>query len=61
MRYDDSKVEEELRETGTYELDFDELEWAAKAAWRNSSRCAGRMWWKNLYVRDYRYHLDLKQ
>ncbi|WP_339094187.1 nitric oxide synthase oxygenase [Deinococcus sp. VB343] len=31
-----------------------ELTWAAKVAWRNSTRCVGRLYWEALEVRDLR-------
>jgi nitric-oxide synthase len=38
-------------------LSTDELTWAGRIAWRNHSRCIGRLYWKSLLVRDHR-HLD---
>lgn len=34
-----------------------QVEWGARAAWRNSTRCIGRLYWEALRVRDLR---DLK-
>jgi nitric-oxide synthase len=31
-----------------------ELTWGAKVAWRNSTRCVGRLYWEALEVRDLR-------
>jgi len=38
-------------------LTKDELTWAGRIAWRNHSRCIGRLYWKSLLVRDHR-HLE---
>ncbi len=48
------EVERELRSTGTYQHTPDELVYAARVAWRNSSRCIGRLYWRSLRVRDLR-------
>lgn len=44
-----------IRATGTYELTTEELTWAARIAWRNNTRCIGRLFWKGLKVRDERH------
>lgn len=38
-------------------LNFPLLEHAGRVAWRNSTRCIGRLFWRSLVVRDLR-HLD---
>lgn len=38
-------------------LTSSELTWAGRIAWRNHSRCIGRLYWRSLNVRDHR-HLD---
>ena len=43
-----------IRETGTYEMTYDELVMAGKLAWRNSNRCNGRRFWRGLAVNDCR-------
>ena len=48
-------VEREIRLTGTYRHTLDELVFAARVAWRNSSRCIGRLYWRSLRVRDRRH------
>ncbi|QAS52496.1 nitric oxide synthase oxygenase [Halobacillus litoralis] len=48
-------IEREIQDTGTYEHTFDELEYGAKAAWRNSNRCIGRLFWNSLKVFDARH------
>lgn len=47
-------VREEIRRTGTYRHTPEELEYGARVAWRNSSRCIGRLYWRSLRVRDRR-------
>ncbi|QPC48322.1 nitric oxide synthase oxygenase [Mangrovibacillus cuniculi] len=49
-----TEVKEEIRETGTYKHTYDELDYGAKLAWRNSNRCIGRLFWKTLHVLDVR-------
>ena len=39
---------------GTYEHTPEELAFGARVAWRNSARCIGRLYWRNLTVRDLR-------
>ncbi|MFL6114640.1 MAG: nitric oxide synthase oxygenase [Catenulispora sp.] len=39
---------------GTYDHTFAELEYGARVAWRNSSRCIGRLYWRTLRLRDRR-------
>jgi nitric-oxide synthase len=39
---------------GTYVHTYEELEFGARVAWRNSSRCIGRLYWRSLKVRDRR-------
>jgi nitric-oxide synthase, bacterial len=48
------QVHSEIDSTGTYWHTSDELEFGARVAWRNSSRCIGRLYWKSLRVRDRR-------
>jgi nitric-oxide synthase len=47
-------VRREIEMTGTYRHTADELAFGARVAWRNSSRCIGRMYWQSLRVRDRR-------
>jgi nitric-oxide synthase len=44
----------EIEQTGTYTHTPEELTFGARVAWRNSSRCIGRFYWKSLRVRDRR-------
>lgn len=47
-------IEQEIRRTGTYTHTPDELTYGARVAWRNSSRCIGRLYWLGLRIRDRR-------
>lgn len=47
-------LREEWLRTGTYTHTPAELEWAGRVAWRNSTRCVGRLYWKSLRVIDAR-------
>src|SRR5215467_1932085 len=47
-------VREEIALEGTYRHTAAELAFAARVAWRNSSRCIGRLYWRSLLVRDRR-------
>jgi len=48
------QVRAEVTTTGTYRHTPEELSFAARVAWRNSSRCIGRLYWRTLRVRDRR-------
>lgn len=48
-------VTHEIQQTGTYRQTDEELVYGAKVAWRNNTRCIGRLFWKNLLVRDMRH------
>jgi nitric-oxide synthase len=47
-------VRREIEATGTYWHAPEELAFGARVAWRNSSRCIGRLYWRSLRVRDRR-------
>jgi len=47
-------VRREIETAGTYRHTAAELEFGARVAWRNSSRCIGRLYWRSLRVRDRR-------
>ncbi|XP_054717467.1 nitric oxide synthase, inducible-like [Uloborus diversus] len=49
-----NQIQLEVRTTGTYQLTFEELTFGAKLAWRNASRCIGRIQWNKLEVQDCR-------
>ncbi|HEX4816154.1 MAG TPA: nitric oxide synthase oxygenase [Nonomuraea sp.] len=48
-------VARDIARTGTYSHTYEELEFGARVAWRNSSRCIGRLYWRSLRVRDRRH------
>ena len=48
------QVRREIEAMGTYWHTPDELAFGARVAWRNSSRCIGRLYWQSLRVRDRR-------
>ncbi|ALG13388.1 hypothetical protein AOZ06_46845 [Kibdelosporangium phytohabitans] len=48
------QVQHELAGTGTYRHTREELEFGAKLAWRNHTRCIGKLHWRTLTVRDCR-------
>lgn len=47
-------VEQEIKSTGTYSHTFEEIIYGAKLAWRNSTKCIGRLFWETLDVFDAR-------
>ena len=53
-----AEVEREIGESGTYTHSYEELAYGAKLAWRNSTRCVGRLYWNGLMVRDMRHSTD---
>lgn len=50
-----NEIKGEIANTGTYSLTYDELVFGAKLAWRNASRCIGRIQWSKLEVQDCRH------
>src|SRR5690348_3669645 len=48
------EVRAEIAETGTYVHTRHELTFGAQVAWRNASRCIGRLYWRSLLVLDRR-------
>ncbi|WP_128377278.1 nitric oxide synthase oxygenase [Streptomyces cavernae] len=48
------EIRRQIHETGTYRHTHDELVFGARVAWRNSSRCIGRLYWHSLRVLDLR-------
>ncbi|XP_043579281.1 nitric oxide synthase, salivary gland [Bombus pyrosoma] len=48
-------VQKEVMATSTYQLTETELVFGAKLAWRNATRCIGRIQWSKLQVFDCRY------
>jgi nitric-oxide synthase len=49
------EVRADIESTGTYTHTPEELAFGARVAWRNSSRCIGRLYWKSMRVRDCRH------
>lgn len=47
-------VKQSIKETGTYEHTFDELQHGARVAWRNAPKCANRKYWQQLKLLDCR-------
>jgi nitric-oxide synthase len=47
-------VRAQIAATGGYVHTTDELAYGAKMAWRNASRCIGRLYWRSLVVLDRR-------
>lgn len=47
-------VESEIRATGTYTHTLEEITYGAKLAWRNSTKCIGRLFWESLDILDAR-------
>uniref|UniRef100_A0A061QHR2 Nitric oxide synthase n=1 Tax=Cupiennius salei TaxID=6928 RepID=A0A061QHR2_CUPSA len=50
-----NEIKREIDSTGTYSMAYDELVFGSKLAWRNASRCIGRIQWNKLEVLDYRH------
>jgi nitric-oxide synthase len=48
------QVRREIQKHGFYEHSPEELLWGCRFAWRHSVRCIGRLFWKQLDVRDAR-------
>jgi len=48
------QVRRQIEMAGTYWHTPAELAFGARVAWRNSSRCIGRLYWRSLQVRDCR-------
>jgi nitric-oxide synthase len=54
------QIQTEIEQQGTYWQTSAELAYGAQVAWRNSTRCIGRLHWKSLLVRDMR-HLSTEE
>ncbi len=50
-----TNLRNEIARTGTYRHTPEELAYACKVAWRNSTRCIGRLTWNTLQFVDRRY------
>ncbi|CAL1275646.1 unnamed protein product [Larinioides sclopetarius] len=55
-----NEITEEVLRTGTYSMKMEEMEFGVKMAWRNASRCIGRIQWNKLHVQDYRHVTSTK-
>jgi nitric-oxide synthase, bacterial len=55
------EVRAQIERYGTYAHTAAELTFGARAAWRNSSRCIGRLYWRSLRVRDRRHIIAAEQ
>jgi nitric-oxide synthase, bacterial len=49
------EVRAQIERYGTYVHSAAELAFGARVAWRNSSRCIGRLYWRSLRIRDRRH------
>lgn len=52
------EIQAEVQATGTYTHSYEELAYGAQLAWRNASKCVGRIQWNNMVVRDRRHVSD---
>lgn len=52
------EIREEVKATGTYTHTYEELAYGAQVAWRNASKCVGRIAWNNMVIRDCRHVTD---
>lgn len=52
------EIREEVKATGTYNHTYEELAYGAQVAWRNASKCVGRIAWNNMVIRDCRHVTD---
>ncbi len=48
-------IQTEIERYSTYKQTYDELAYGSKVAWRNNTRCIGRLYWQSLVVRDMRH------
>ena len=49
------EIGEEIAATGSYTHTYEEMGYGSQMAWRNASKCVGRLAWKQLMVRDLRH------
>ena len=50
-----SQIQDQIEQVGIYQQSYDVLAYGARVAWRNASRCIGRLHWNSLAVRDMRH------
>lgn len=55
-----NEIHHQIQKTGHYDHTYEELEYGAKLAWRNSNKCIGRLFWDSLKVFDQR-HLNTEE
>ncbi|MBD2498596.1 nitric oxide synthase oxygenase [Nostoc sp. FACHB-280] len=53
-----AEIQAEIKATRTYNHTYEELAYGAQLAWRNASKCIGRIQWNNMVVRDCRHVTD---
>jgi nitric-oxide synthase len=53
-----AEMHESFAVEGTWRMTIDELGFAARVAWRNASRCVGRLYWQGLHLRDCRHLVE---
>lgn len=56
-----AEIQAEIEQTGTYTQTSAELTYGARIAWRNNTRCIGRLHWQTLTVRDMRHLTDAEE
>lgn len=49
------EIRDEVKASGTYTHTYEELAYGAQVAWRNASKCVGRIAWNNMVIRDRRH------
>lgn len=52
------EIRDEVKATGIYTHTYEELAYGAQVAWRNASKCVGRIAWNNMVIRDRRHVTD---
>ena len=50
-----SEVESSIKKNKHFKMTTEELLHAVKYAWRNATRCIGKIWWETLALRDCRH------
>ena len=50
-----SEVESSIQQNKHFKMTIEELQHAVKYAWRNTTRCIGKIWWETLALRDCRH------
>jgi sulfite reductase alpha subunit-like flavoprotein/nitric oxide synthase oxygenase domain/subunit/hemoglobin-like flavoprotein len=53
-----TEIQAEVKATGAYTHTYEEMAYGAKLAWRNASKCIGRIQWNNMVVRDRRHVIE---